>query len=168
MGGILLDPTRTKMLLVIDKYTGHLRFPKVTDVKTKVADVNRSLQEAEAKIKLEFGWQAMVGEMRSVRPIVLNPVRNSVTAVHTLYYVTDVPTDAPNLAKLSNKFKVKYVDIDRIKKSGWYGNTRLKVTKVVMDCLSQVKEFCLKHDADNIRFNSSLSLNPFKNSIVFG
>ena len=56
VGGILLDPTRTKMLLVIDKYTGHLRFPK-----TKVTDVNRSLQEAEAKIKLEFGWQEMVG-----------------------------------------------------------------------------------------------------------
>ena len=163
VGGILLDPTHTKMLLVIDKYTGHLRFPK-----TKVADVNRSLQEAEAKIKLEFGWQVMVGEIRSLRPIVLNPVRTSVTAVHTLYYVTDVPTDALNLAKLSNEFKVKYVDIDRIKKSGWYGNTRLKVTKVVMDCLSQVKEFCFKHDADNIRFNSSLSLNPFKNSIVFG
>ena len=166
VGGILLDPTHTKMLLVIDKYTGHLRFPKVTDVKTKVtdvktkvADVNRSLQEAEAKIKLEFGWQAMVGEMRSVRPIVLNPVRNSVTAVHTLYYVTDVPTDAPNLARLSNEFKVKYVDIDRIKKSGWYGNTRLKVTKVVMDCLSQIKEFCLKQDAENIRFNSSLPVN---------
>ena len=163
VGGILLDPTRTKMLLVIDKYTGHLRFPK-----TKVADANRSLQEAEAKIKQEFDWQVMVGEMRSLRPIVLNPVRSSVTAVHTLYYVTNVPTDAPNLARLSNEFKVKYVDIDRIKKSGWYGNTRLKVTKVVMDCLSQVKEFCLEHDADNIRFNSSLSLNLFKNSIVFG
>ena len=159
MGGILLDPTRTKMLLVIDKYTGHLRFPK-----TKAVDENRSLQEAEARIKQEFGWKEMFGEMRPTRPIVLDPVRHSVAAVHTLYYVINVPTDAPKLAGLSKEFKIKCVDIDRIKKTGWYGNTRLKVTKVVMDCLSRVKEFCLKR-ADNERFDSSLTDNLFNYSI---
>lgn len=136
-GGILVDPTYTKILLVEDSFSGKYNIPK-----GKVYAGEGTFVAAKRQIIENTGYDPEDNIERE------NPVEihSHGTDLHTLYFVNNVPSDDMNLFKYSRDKEIadiEFLEIDRIKSNGYYGNTRKKVTVTVTKCLSQIKEFCI-------------------------
>merc|ERR1712168_1243410 len=143
-GGILLDPTYTKILLVKDSYSGKYNIPK-----GKVYSGEETFVAAKRQIMENTGYDPEDNIERE------NPVKiySHGTDLHTLYFVNNVPSDDKTLFKYSRDKEIadiEFLIIDRIKSNGYYGNTRKKVTKTVTKCLGQIKEFCILKRMENI------------------
>jgi len=136
-GGILLDPTYTKILLVKDSYVGKYNIPK-----GKVYAGEGTFVAAKRQIIENTGYDPENNIERE------NPVEiySHGTDLHTLYFVNKVPSGDMNLFKYSRDKEIadiEFLEIDSIRSNGYYGNTRKKVTVTVTKCLSQIKEFCI-------------------------
>ena len=143
-GGILLDPTYTKILLVKDSYVGKYNIPK-----GKVYAGEGTFVAAKRQIIENTGYDPENNIERE------NPVEiySHGTDLHTLYFVNKVPSGDKTLFKYSRDKEIadiEFLEIDRIKSNGYYGNTRKKVTVTVTKCLSQIKEFCILKRMENI------------------
>ena len=75
------------------------------------------------------------------------------TDLHTLYFVTKVPSNDMTLFKYSRDKEIsdiEFLTIDEIKDNGYYGNTHKRVTYAVTFSLSKIKEFCILKRMGNI------------------
>ena len=143
-GGILLDPTYTKILLVKDSYSGRYNIPK-----GKVNKGEDTLEAAKRQIIENTGFDPEEN-IEQENPVEIYPHK---TDLHTLYFVNKVPSNDKTLFKYSRDNEIddtEFLTIDEIKDNGYYGNTRKRVTKTVILSLSKVREFCILKRMENI------------------
>ena len=143
-GGILLDPTYTKILLVKDSYSGRYNIPK-----GKVNKGEDTFEAAKRQIVENTGFDPEEN-IEQDNPVEIYPHK---TDLHTLYFVNKVPSNDKTLFKYSRDNEIddtEFLTIDEIKDNGYYGNTRKRVTKTVTLSLSKVREFCILKRMENI------------------
>jgi len=143
-GGILLDPTYTKILLVKDSYSGKYNIPK-----GKVDKEEDTFEAAKRQIIENTGFNPEEN-IEQENPVEIYPHK---TDLHTLYFVTKVPSNDMTLFKYSRDKEIsdiEFLTIDEIKDNGYYGNTHKRVTYAVTFSLSKIKEFCILKRMGNI------------------
>lgn len=136
-GGILLDPTYTKILLVkfvSGKY----------DIPRGKIDPGESVQDAAVRnIKNRTGYSATLDE---ANPLINQHKEHLVT----LYFVPNVPVDfqfSPRYDKVI--LSAEFFDLDKIRSNRYYGTTGKQVTYIVTRNLDNIKTYCRKMIAQN-------------------
>ena len=134
-GGILLDPTERKTLLVQCAVSGKYDFPKGK------AQPGETVRDAAIRsIKCRTGYTVDIIHLDETTPI---ETRHKSSAA-TLFYVRNVPIDvkfAPQWEKAVSD--AGFFDLNKIKSDGLYGTTGKKVTALVTKHLEDIKTFAM-------------------------